>query len=128
EGLPGGKADAGREDPPDLRGHGAGAAARHRPQRAGPLSVRRFPGAALLLAASAACGANTRDVVPESHDTVVTPERSARPTGEYEYVAKRPLAVVALAEARGVPADAAQAAIDRPAGAADENGRASRRA
>jgi hypothetical protein len=82
------------------------------------LTALRFPGLAAALLC-AACGANTRDVVPESHDTVVAPQPAARAAGGYEYVAKRPLAMVALAEARGVPADAAQAAIDHLADALD---------
>jgi hypothetical protein len=59
--------------------------------------------------------------VPESHDTVVVPPAagSAQPTGGYEYVVRRPLAVVALAEARGLPVEAARAAIDHLADALD---------
>ncbi len=57
--------------------------------------------------------------MPESRDAVVAPQATARPASGYEYVAKRPLAVVALAEARGIPADAAHAAIDHLADALD---------
>jgi hypothetical protein len=74
-----------------------------------------------MLAAAAACSANARDVVPESRDTVVVPPAagSAQPAGGYEYVVRRPLALVALAEARGLPVDAARAAIDHLADALD---------
>jgi hypothetical protein len=55
--------------------------------------------------------------VPESHDVVVT---NAAPGEQgYEYVARRPLAVVALAEARGLDATVARAAIDNLADALD---------
>src|SRR5215469_16784652 len=77
--------------------------------------------AVALLAAAGACSANSRDVVPESRDTVVVPppSASAQAAGGYEYVARRPLAVVALAEARGLPADDVRAAIDHLADALD---------
>jgi hypothetical protein len=48
----------------------------------------------------------------ESHDVQVTGAASASPQG-YEYVARRPLAVVALAEARGIEPGVAHAAIER---------------
>jgi len=63
--------------------------------------------------------------VPESRDVVVTsagPAGSAGgPAGDqgYDYVARRPLAVVALAEARGLDPVVARAAIDRLADALD---------
>ena len=61
-----------------------------------------------------------RDVVPQSHDVVVTDAegRGASAQG-YEYVAQRPLGVVALAEARGIDPQVAKAAIDRLADALD---------
>jgi hypothetical protein len=52
--------------------------------------------------------------VPESHDVrVVDAGAVAENARGYEYVARRPLAVVALAEARGIAADVARNAIDR---------------
>lgn len=56
--------------------------------------------------------------MPESRDVVVT---NPGPAGEqgYDYVARRPLAVVALAEARGLDPAVARAAIDRLADALD---------
>ena len=65
---------------------------------------------ALLLAA--ACG-NNRDVIPETHDVHVDPKN--QPQDGYEYVARRPLGIVALAEGRGLSAPVAAAAIDRVA-------------
>jgi hypothetical protein len=71
---------------------------------------------ALVLAASLSCG-GTRDSVPESREVIVrgaAPAASGGPSGDgYDYVAKRPLAVVALAEARGIDPAAARAAVDR---------------
>ncbi len=63
-----------------------------------------------------------RDGVPESRDVVVANGAGSRGAGAdqgYEYVARRPLAVVALAEARGVSPDVARAAIDHLADALD---------
>lgn len=60
-----------------------------------------------------ACGGGGRDVVPASRDVV---SDSRAPTGGaegYEYVARRPLAIVALAEARGIESVTARAAVDR---------------
>jgi hypothetical protein len=59
-----------------------------------------------------ACG-GSRDVIPESRDTVATAPAPGRGAEGYEYVARRPLAVVALAEARGVAMVTARAAVDR---------------
>jgi hypothetical protein len=57
-------------------------------------------------------GGGARDVVPESHD-VVADAGAAHAVGEgYDYVARRPLAVVGLAEARGLDAALARAAVD----------------
>lgn len=53
-----------------------------------------------------------------SHDVVQTGAANT-PADGYEYVAKRPLAVVALAEARGIALDAARVAIDQIADALD---------
>jgi hypothetical protein len=72
-----------------------------------------------ILSASSSCAGNEgHDSVPESHDVVVT---NPTPGGEqgYDYVARRPLAVVALAEARGLDAAIARAAIDHLADSLD---------
>jgi len=73
--------------------------------------------AAIVLSASLSCAGTHRDSVPESHDVTV---QGPAPTGGaavrdegYQYVAHRPLSVVALAEARGIDATAARVAIDR---------------
>ena len=65
--------------------------------------------------AVAACGP-TRDVVPESHDV-----QRAAPAGEggYEYVARRPMGIVAVAESRGLPRDVVTGVADRMANALD---------
>lgn len=65
------------------------------------------------------CSASARDVVPASRDEVVDVSMSARSSGGYDYIARGPLAVVALAEARGIAAAAAHAAVDRLASALD---------
>lgn len=61
--------------------------------------------------------APSRDVVPESHDV-----QGAVPTGGsagYEYVARRPLAVVAIAESRGLDHDVVVGIADRLANSLD---------
>jgi hypothetical protein len=64
------------------------------------------------------CGGPSRDVVPETHVvTVRAGEDSGVPAtvtspDAYEYVAKRPHGLVALAEARGLDAAAARAVVD----------------
>ena len=59
-------------------------------------------------------------MVPESHDVRVLDAGSATEGAQgYEYVARRPLALVALAEARGLAPDVAREAIDRLADALD---------
>lgn len=75
--------------------------------------------AAIALTGCASAGGGGRDVVPESHDVQVA---DAGPTGStqgYDYVAKRPLAIVGLAEARGIDPEVARAAVDRIADALD---------
>ena len=74
------------------------------------------PGAlATLVLACVACAAS-RDVVPESHDV----EGIAKTTvGGYEYIAKRPLGVVAVAESRGLAPDVVKSVADRLADALD---------
>lgn len=75
-------------------------------------------GATCAVLACAGGNGDSRDVVPASHDVVV---RDPQKQGEqgYDYVARRPLAVVALAEARGIEPLVAKAAIDRIADALD---------
>ena len=75
-------------------------------------------GAVCLAGGLEGCGASGRDVVPESRDVVVSGAPAAGAAGGgsgegYEYVARRPLAVVALAEARGLDAAVSRAAIER---------------
>lgn len=62
--------------------------------------------------------ASGSDVVGPSHDVVQT-STASRPADGYEYVAKRSLAVVGLAEARGIPPDVARLAVDQVADALD---------
>ena len=87
-----------------------------------PLSIARSGVVALALAtlplATASCASNARDVVPESHDVRVS-GNAASSTDGYAYVARRPLGVVALAEARGLPDADARRAIDHLADALD---------
>ncbi len=64
------------------------------------------------------CAGGGRDVVPESHDVRANAE-SAKNTQGYEYVARRPLALVALAEARGIAPAIAHEAVDHLADALD---------
>jgi hypothetical protein len=89
--------------------------------------------ALLVIAGTLSCGGAQRDSVPESHDVVVrqgaAPSAGGPSTDQgYEYVARRPLAVVALAEARGIDPTAAHTAVDRLADRLDacvtEQGRA----
>jgi hypothetical protein len=67
---------------------------------------------------TAACGAG-RDVIPESHDVQAAPSTSPAASGGYEYIAKRPLGVVAVAESRGLPRAVVTALVDRLADALD---------
>ncbi len=64
------------------------------------------------LATCASPGDGGRDVVPPSSDVVVDASTPSRSTEEYEYVARRPGAVVALAEARGIAPGVAQEVVD----------------
>jgi hypothetical protein len=71
----------------------------------------------VAIAGVAGCGGG-RDVVPPSNDVIANaPMQVARSPGGYEYVARRPGAVVGLAEARGIPDAVAHAAVDRIADA-----------
>jgi len=60
--------------------------------------------------------ASERDIVPESHD--VQGSATAQAAG-YEYVARRPLGVVAVAESRGLPAAVVKGVVDRLADSLD---------
>ena len=75
---------------------------------------------AALVLSCAGAGGEGHDVVPQSHDVQVRGTDGANPAAQgYDYVAKRPLAVVALAEARGLEADVARGAIEHLADALD---------
>jgi hypothetical protein len=58
-------------------------------------------------------------VVPKSHDIRVVDAGSSASGETYEYVARRPLAIVGLAEARGMSREVARAAVDRVADTLD---------
>jgi len=73
----------------------------------------------LFLLSCAGAGGEGHDAVPESHDVVVIDAGAGGGDQGYEYVARRPLAVVALAEARGLEADVARGAIEHLADALD---------
>jgi hypothetical protein len=82
-------------------------------------------GVSCVLAAISGCagsGGEGHDVVPESRDVQVRGAAAATggdPSQGYDYIARRPLAVVALAEARGLDPAVARAAVDRLADALD---------
>ena len=75
--------------------------------------------ACLASLACAGAGGEGHDAVPESRDVRVMDAGAASGGPGYDYVVKRPLAVVALAEARGIDPVVAHAAIDRLADALD---------
>ncbi|HEY5243704.1 MAG TPA: hypothetical protein VIJ22_19620 [Polyangiaceae bacterium] len=83
--------------------------------------MRAFGGAlSVLLLSCAGAGGEGHDVVPPSHDVQVRGADATNPSAQgYDYVAKRPLAVVALAEARGLDVAVAHAAVDRLADSLD---------
>lgn len=81
-------------------------------------SLRAIGLLAPIFSLAGCAGGSGSDVVGPSHDVVQNGTASRAPDG-YEYVAKRPLAVVGLAEARGVPLDVARIAVDRVADALD---------
>jgi hypothetical protein len=73
----------------------------------------------LVLLSGAGCGA-TRDVIPETHDVRAgTGGEPDAGTDAYVYVARRPLGIVALAEARGMDGKLAARAVDHLADALD---------
>jgi hypothetical protein len=74
--------------------------------------LRVLPLLLLSPLASLGCGGG-RDVIPASRDVVADTPAPAQGAQGYEYVARRPLAVVALAEARGIETVTARAAVDR---------------
>jgi hypothetical protein len=78
----------------------------------------RFGASACLALMSCAAG-GARDTVPESRDVRVLDAGPSESAGGYEYVARRPFCVVALAEARGIGPDVAREAIDRLADTLD---------
>jgi hypothetical protein len=85
------------------------------------VASRRRSIAIAALATALACGGaggEGRDSVPESRDVVVNAAPGGGDQG-YDYVARRPLAVVALAEARGIDPDVARAAVNRLADSLD---------
>jgi hypothetical protein len=63
------------------------------------------------LASCAGASDSGRDVVPASRDVVGAAATAQSPEG-YDYVARRPLAIVGLAEGRGLDASVARAAVD----------------
>jgi hypothetical protein len=65
--------------------------------------------------AAMACAA-PRDVVPESRDVTAAPPAAA---AGYEYVARRPLGVVGVAESRGLAPEVVKAVADRIANVVD---------
>jgi hypothetical protein len=87
------------------------------------MSAKRFGITAAVLngvAALAGCsGEGPRDAIAPSSDVVVDAGAPTRSRTGYEYVARRPLAAVALAEARGLPLADARAAMDRLADGLD---------
>ena len=77
-------------------------------------------GLAMLLPCSrAGAGGDTHDSVARVARRRRRPTRAPQGEQGYDYVARRPLAVVALAEARGLDPAIARAAIDRLADALD---------
>ena len=77
-----------------------------------PIDLRVFGSGLVVFLASSGC-ASARDVIPETHDVRgVSVERGAADSGGYEYVAKRPLCVLGLAESRGIDRDVAARVID----------------
>src|SRR5207247_609614 len=68
----------------------------------------------MCLVLSACAPSGPKDVTEQHHDVTNTQTREG-----YEYVVKKPHGVVALAESRGVPKDAAKDAVDRLASSFD---------
>jgi hypothetical protein len=74
-----------------------------------------------VVLAAAACSPSTDARPPDNAgDIRVVDAGASKARGDdYEYVSERPLAIVALAESRGMTADLAHAAVDRVADALD---------
>jgi hypothetical protein len=72
-----------------------------------------------LLALAAGIGAcasgGARDTVPESHDVRVLDAGAPAAQGDYEYVARRPLAIVGLVGERNMDLETAKRIVDRTA-------------
>jgi len=75
------------------------------------LAARAAFAAMATLASCAGANDGGRDVVPVSRDVVGGAATAQSPEG-YDYVARRPLAIVGLAEGRGLDASVARAAVD----------------
>jgi hypothetical protein len=75
---------------------------------------------AIALSSCLSCAASAgRDTVPASSDVVADAGGPSRSAEGYDYVARRPLSVVALAEARGLDPAIARAAVDHLADTVD---------
>jgi hypothetical protein len=74
---------------------------------------------ALCTMGCAGAGGEGHDIVPPSRDVVVRDSDSSGNAQGYDYVARRPLGIVALAEARGIDSQVARALVDRLADALD---------
>lgn len=75
-------------------------------------------GAIVALALVGCAASHDRDAVSASKD-VVSSSPAAGPSAGYDYVARRPHAVVGLAEARGIESGIARAAVDHLADAVE---------
>jgi hypothetical protein len=75
--------------------------------------ARRSACALVLAAALLAACAGSSDIVPVSHDVVGNAGGSGTTPEGYDYVARRPLATIGLAEGRGLDPAVARAAVDR---------------
>jgi hypothetical protein len=79
---------------------------------------RRRVGACACSGLVSCAAGGARDTVPESRDVRVLDAGSAMESAQgYEYVARRSLSLVALAEARGIAPEVAREAVDRLADA-----------
>jgi hypothetical protein len=93
---------------------GAGTAGGSRGPGSGPPRLRLRAAVALAPISLLACaGGAGSDVIPASRDVVASTPAPTQGAQGYEYVARRPLAVVALAEARGLESVTARAAVER---------------
>jgi hypothetical protein len=97
---------------------GGGGARRRARAAAATAAVLVCTGAGACSCGGGGTGGEGHDSVPESRDVVVNAPARAGDQG-YDYVARRPLAVVALAEARGLDPEVARAAVNHLADALD---------